>query len=122
MPGGVDDKTFGPIPFEDAAHVADIVREARDDEIGVVVWGRVRQERPPLEDVVAREGDEHGVLDIVVEGVAVADAFQREFRSERNDLGKARVRTIVTATHTRDELQFALDAFGRVGRALGIVQ
>ena len=35
--------------------------------------------------------------------------------------GKARVRTIVTATHTRDELQFALDAFARVGRALGII-
>jgi glycine C-acetyltransferase len=34
---------------------------------------------------------------------------------------KARVRTIVTATHTRDELQFALDAFARVGRELGIV-
>ena len=35
--------------------------------------------------------------------------------------GRARVRTIVTATHTRDQLQFALDAFARVGRALGIV-
>jgi len=34
---------------------------------------------------------------------------------------KARVRTIVTATHTREELQFALDAFSRVGRELGIV-
>jgi glycine C-acetyltransferase len=32
----------------------------------------------------------------------------------------ARVRTIVTATHTREELQFALDAFARVGRELGI--
>jgi hypothetical protein len=31
------------------------------------------------------------------------------------------VRTIVTATHTRDELQFALDAFGTVGRDLGII-
>ena len=29
---------------------------------------------------------------------------------------KARVRTIVTATHTREELQFALDKF-RQGRA-----
>ncbi len=36
-------------------------------------------------------------------------------------VGKARVRTIVTATHTRDELQFALDAFASVGRELGIV-
>jgi glycine C-acetyltransferase len=33
---------------------------------------------------------------------------------------KARVRTIVTATHTRDELQFALDRFAAVGRELGI--
>ena len=33
---------------------------------------------------------------------------------------KARVRTIVTATHTWAELQFALDAFQRVGRELGI--
>jgi len=35
---------------------------------------------------------------------------------------KARVRTIVTATHTREELQFALDAFAHVGRELGIIQ
>jgi len=35
---------------------------------------------------------------------------------------KARVRTIVTATHTRDELQFALDVFSKVGRELGIIK
>ena len=35
---------------------------------------------------------------------------------------KARIRTIVTATHRRDELQFALDRFGEVGRELGILQ
>ena len=35
--------------------------------------------------------------------------------------GRARVRTIVTATHTREDLQFALDAFGRAGRDLGIL-
>ena len=35
---------------------------------------------------------------------------------------KARVRTIVTATHTREELQTALDAFARVGRELGILK
>jgi glycine C-acetyltransferase len=36
--------------------------------------------------------------------------------------GKARVRTIVTATHTRDELQFALDTFAKVGSELGILK
>ena len=34
---------------------------------------------------------------------------------------KARVRTIVTATHTREDLQFALDAFGTVGREIGLI-
>jgi glycine C-acetyltransferase len=34
---------------------------------------------------------------------------------------KARVRTIVTATHTTDELQFALDVFAKVGRELGLI-
>jgi glycine C-acetyltransferase len=35
--------------------------------------------------------------------------------------GRARVRTIVAATHTQDELQFALDAFQKVGAELGII-
>jgi glycine C-acetyltransferase len=35
--------------------------------------------------------------------------------------GKARVRTIVTATHTRDDLQLALDVFKKVGAQLGII-
>jgi glycine C-acetyltransferase len=34
---------------------------------------------------------------------------------------KARVRTIVTATHTREDLQFALDAFAKVGKELGLI-
>jgi glycine C-acetyltransferase len=35
--------------------------------------------------------------------------------------GKARVRTIVTATHSREELQFALDAFKAAGTELGVI-
>jgi glycine C-acetyltransferase len=34
---------------------------------------------------------------------------------------KARVRTIVTAAHTREELQFALDKFKVVGTELGLI-
>jgi glycine C-acetyltransferase len=34
---------------------------------------------------------------------------------------KARVRTIVTATHSRDDLQYALDAFAAVGREIGLI-
>jgi glycine C-acetyltransferase len=35
---------------------------------------------------------------------------------------KARLRTIVAATHTREDLQYALDMFARVGRELGVIQ
>ena len=35
--------------------------------------------------------------------------------------GKARVRTIITATHTREDLQYALDTFSKVGKSLGII-
>ena len=36
--------------------------------------------------------------------------------------GKARVRTIVTATHTRPQLDRALDIFARVGKRMGVVR
>ncbi|MFB3814611.1 MAG: glycine C-acetyltransferase [Terriglobales bacterium] len=35
--------------------------------------------------------------------------------------GKARIRTIVTATHTQDQLEQALETMKRVGRKLGII-
>ena len=35
---------------------------------------------------------------------------------------KARLRTIVAATHTTEDLQYALDMFGKVGRELGVIQ
>ncbi|HXP46585.1 MAG TPA: glycine C-acetyltransferase [Terriglobales bacterium] len=35
--------------------------------------------------------------------------------------GKARVRTIMTATHTRQELNQALDVLGKVGKRMGII-
>ena len=36
--------------------------------------------------------------------------------------GRARVRTIVTATHTRHELDRALEVFTRVGKRMGILK
>jgi len=35
--------------------------------------------------------------------------------------GKARIRTIMTATHTEDELQQALEVLGRVGKRMAIL-
>jgi len=35
--------------------------------------------------------------------------------------GKARIRTIMTATHTKDELRQALAVLKRVGKSMGIL-
>src|SRR5213596_1092428 len=71
----------------------------------------------PITPVIAGEGARAMKLSdrLFEEGVfAQGIAFPTVARD------KARVRTIVTATHTRDELQFALDVFAKVGRELGL--
>jgi len=73
----------------------------------------------PITPVIAGEGSLAMKLSdqLFAEGVfAQGLAFPTVARD------KARVRTIVTAAHTREELQFALDAFGRVGRRLGLIK
>ncbi len=36
--------------------------------------------------------------------------------------GEARIRTQMSAAHTRDQLDAAIDAFGRIGRELGVIE
>jgi glycine C-acetyltransferase len=72
----------------------------------------------PITPVIAGEGSRAMQLSdrLFAEGVfAQGIAFPTVARD------KARVRTIVTAAHTREELQFALDAFAKVGRELGLI-
>jgi glycine C-acetyltransferase len=35
--------------------------------------------------------------------------------------GKARLRVMVSAVHTKEDLDFAVDAFARVGRELAVI-
>jgi len=72
----------------------------------------------PITPVIAGEGARAMKLSdrLFEEGVfAQGIAFPTVARD------KARVRTIVTATHTHDQLQFALDKFKKVGHELGLI-
>ncbi len=72
----------------------------------------------PITPVIAGEGSRAMKLSdrLFAEGVfAQGIAFPTVARD------KARVRTIVTASHTREELQFALDTFKKVGIELGLI-
>jgi len=89
---GVDDKAVRAVAVENAAHIADVVQHAGDEEMGVIAGIGRRQQRAALHDVVADQRHQHGVFDIMVERVAIADAFQRDLRHERNDFREARMR------------------------------
>jgi glycine C-acetyltransferase len=72
----------------------------------------------PITPVLAGEGSRAMELSdrLMAEGVfAQGIAFPTVARD------RARVRTIVTATHTSEELRFALDAFKRAGQQVGLI-
>ena len=56
--------------------------------MGVVACRRVGAQRAATQDVVSGERDQHRMLDVVVEGVAVADAFQRDAGDGRHQFDK----------------------------------
>ena len=72
----------------------------------------------PITPVIAGEGSRAMALSdrLFAEGVfAQGIAYPTVARD------KARVRTIVTAAHTKEELQFALDTFKKVGKELSLI-
>jgi glycine C-acetyltransferase len=72
----------------------------------------------PITPVIAGEGSRAMALSdkLFAEGVfAQGIAYPTVARD------KARVRTIVTAAHTKEELQFALDKFKKVGQELSLI-
>lgn len=72
----------------------------------------------PITPVIA--GDERLAMDLS-DQLFAAGVFALSIVFPTVPRGKARVRTIVTAGHTREHLQKALDAFERVGRALKLI-
>ncbi|HWQ54428.1 MAG TPA: glycine C-acetyltransferase [Bryobacteraceae bacterium] len=77
-------------------------------------------------------GSETPITPVIVGDAALAHEFSRALFEEgvlatgigypTVAKGRARVRTIVTATHTRQQLDRALDVFGRAGKRLGILK
>jgi glycine C-acetyltransferase len=76
------------------------------------------QSETPITPVIVGEGERAMRLsDLLFE----AGVFAQGIAYPTVARDKARVRTIVTADHTKEDLQQALEAFAKVGRQLGIV-
>ena len=104
----------------------------REPERIARLWENARYFKQGL----ASEGFDTGISETPITPVIVGEArlaheLSRELFSEgvlatgigfpTVPKGRARVRTIVTATHTRDELDRALEAFRKAGRKLALV-
>jgi hypothetical protein len=90
-PARVDNVAFILVAFDDSPDVADIMRQTSDDEVRIIGRRRRHQQCTTLEDVVSRQSDEHRMLNVVVEGIAVADAFEGQLGGKRDDFGQPRM-------------------------------
>ena len=103
-----------------------------EPELVARLWENTRMFKSGLEALGFNTGaSESPITPVIVGDAAIAMAlsdglfeagvFAQGIGFPTVPRGKARVRTIVTATHTRDELQFALDCFEKVGIELGVI-
>jgi glycine C-acetyltransferase len=96
------------------------------------LWTNTRFFKEGLKKLGFNTGmSETPITPVMVGEAALAHQFSRELFAEgvfamsvgfpTVPVGKARIRTIVTATHTEAELSQALQILGRVGKRLGII-
>jgi glycine C-acetyltransferase len=96
------------------------------------LWDNTRFFKAGLEKLGFNTGISESPITPVIVGQAATAATMSDALFERGvfaqSIGfptvardKARLRTIVAATHTRADLQYALDAFAAVGRELGVI-
>ena len=96
------------------------------------LWENTRYFKKGLQDAGFNTGiSETPITPVIVGEAALAHQLSRELFNEgvlatgigfpTVAKGKARVRTIVAATHTKAELDQALEAFRKVGKRLGIL-
>jgi glycine C-acetyltransferase len=97
------------------------------------LWDNTRFFKAGLEKLGFNTGMSESPITPVIVGDAATAAKMSDTLFERGvfaqSIGfptvardKARLRTIVAATHSKEDLQYALDSFGAVGRELGVLQ
>ncbi len=119
-------------PSVTAACIAAIDVLIEEPEIIERLWTNTRFFKAGLESLGFDTGlSESPITPVIAGDSAVANTLSERLFEEgvfAQAIGfptvakdRARVRTIVTATHTREDLQYALDRFGAVGRELGLI-
>ena len=117
-------------PAVTAASIAAIEVLLEEPEIIDRLWENTRFFQAGLHAIGFNTGASEGPITPVIVGESAAamkfsarlfeeGVFAQGMAFPIVPRGKARIRTIVTAAHTKDELQFALDTLKRVGNRAG---
>lgn len=121
-----------PTPGAAAACIAAIDILSNDTSYTDRLWDNTRYFKAALKDMGFDTGNsETPITPVIVGDSKLANALSDSLFEEgvfaqsivypTVPMGKARVRTIVTAGHTKEDLDFALRAFEKVGKKLGII-
>ena len=123
--------TLAPVIADVSLAVLDLV------ESGDLLRRRLRENARHFRAGMARLGfellsGEHPIIPVMLHDAKLAQEMAARLREEGVYVigfffpvvprGQARIRTQLSAAHSRDDLDFAVAAFGKVGRALGVVR
>ena len=82
------DIVAGPVVAADAAHIADVVAEQREDEVQPVARADAALAQvPAAQHLLAEQGDADGVAEVVIGRVAVGDQLERHTADIVDDAG-----------------------------------
>ncbi len=122
--------TLAPVIAATGIHVLDLLE--RDPNIVGSLWENTRFFRRRMTELGFRIiPGEHPIVPVMLGdarlATQMADALLEEgvyvigFSYPVVPKGQARIRTQISAAHTREDLEFALEAFAKVGRRLGVI-
>ncbi|MCL2899309.1 glycine C-acetyltransferase [Brenneria tiliae] len=105
---------------------------AQGDELRQRLWANARQFREQMTNAgFTLAGADHAIIPVMLGEAQLAQDFARALQREGIYVtgffypvvpgGQARIRTQMSAAHTPQQVQRAVDAFIRVGRRLGVI-
>src|SRR3974377_2538122 len=97
MSRSVDHVTVAAVACKNSAHITNVMHQASDDEMRVVLRRHMGVQRSPSYNVMPRERDQHRMLDIMIERVAVADALECNASNGRYNLEQMPGRRAISA-------------------------
>ena len=80
------------VALNDAADISNVMGEAAQNEVRIIGRRGGPLQRPPDQDLVPNQRHEHGVLDVVIERIAVADALQCQPGGKRQQFRQSGMR------------------------------